>query len=140
MDVQSIIDQLKKPAEKILSEKKRSKEFIKRVQEKMGKVKFTKFSKVKKDLSTGIEMLKSYIKGQYKEVPWQSLILLVGSLIYFLNPLDFIPDFIPIKGFIDDFTVLGFVLGSIKADLDKYEIWKQEVDLKKADINTESAK
>ncbi len=126
MNVQSVLDRLKKPAEKILSEGNRSLEFVNRVQRKIAQVKIPKFTAIKQDLITGMEMLKSYIKGQYREIPWQSIVLFVGSLIYFLNPLDFIPDFIPLKGLIDDVTVLSFVLGSLKGDLEKFQKWKEQ--------------
>ncbi len=32
--------------------------------------------------------------------------ILIGSLLYFINPVDFIPDITPFLGFSDDFAVL----------------------------------
>ena len=49
---------------------------------------------------TFIRMLTSYIQGDYREIPWKSLLLLIGALIYFIMPIDLIPDFIPASGLI----------------------------------------
>lgn len=68
-----------------------------------------------------ISMLKSWVNGEYKEVPWTTLVLCAGALIYFLNPLDAIPDLIPGAGFLDDATVIGFVLASIKQDIQSFK-------------------
>ena len=84
-----------------------------------------RFSSFKEDLDLALAMLGDYIKGRYRRVPWQTLLLLVGSLIYFLNPLDFIPDFIPLKGLLDDATVLMTVLKSMSGDLKDYKEWRQ---------------
>ncbi len=68
-----------------------------------------------------ISMLKSWVNGEYKEVPWTTLVLCAGALIYFLNPLDAVPDLIPGAGFLDDATVIGFVLASIKQDIQSFK-------------------
>ena len=54
-----------------------------------------------------ISMLKSWVNGEYKEVPWTTLALCAGALIYFVNPLDAVPDLIPGAGFLDDATVIS---------------------------------
>jgi len=68
-----------------------------------------------------ISMLKSWVNGEYKEVPWTTLVLCAGALIYFVNPLDAVPDLIPGAGFLDDATVIGFVLASIKQDIHNFK-------------------
>lgn len=37
----------------------------------------------------------------------------VLCLLYILSPIDFVPDFIPILGWIDDFMVASYIMGSI---------------------------
>jgi uncharacterized membrane protein YkvA (DUF1232 family) len=68
-----------------------------------------------------ISMLKSWANGEYKEVPWTTLALCAGALIYFVNPLDAVPDLIPGAGFLDDATVIGFVLASVKQDIHNFK-------------------
>ena len=35
--------------------------------------------------------------------------LIIGALIYFINPFDLVPDFIPFVGFVDDMTIIALV-------------------------------
>jgi uncharacterized membrane protein YkvA (DUF1232 family) len=44
----------------------------------------------------------------------------VFALLYILNPIDIIPDVIPIFGYLDDVMVFGFCLDFVEADLEKY--------------------
>jgi uncharacterized membrane protein YkvA (DUF1232 family) len=37
--------------------------------------------------------------------------LVVGALLYLISPIDAIPDFIPVAGWLDDIAVAGLVLG-----------------------------
>jgi uncharacterized membrane protein YkvA (DUF1232 family) len=67
---------------------------------------------------------RDFINGTYKEVPTGSIIAIIASLIYFLSPIDLIPDFIPVVGYIDDIFVLGLVFNQVKSDLERYEKWK----------------
>lgn len=73
-------------------------------------------------------MVKDYRKGNYKTVPWFTIAAIVSSLLYILNPLDLIPDFIPVIGYLDDVTVLTIVLGWIDSDLHNYLDWKIQQD------------
>lgn len=55
-----------------------------------------------------------------KEVPFRKKIILIIGIIYFLVPIDFIPEPILLIGFIDDIVILAFVLTKLSSDLDKY--------------------
>jgi uncharacterized membrane protein YkvA (DUF1232 family) len=46
-----------------------------------------------------------------KNVPWYRKSVIVGALIYFITPIDLIPDFIPILGYLDD---LGVIMAAVK--------------------------
>jgi uncharacterized membrane protein YkvA (DUF1232 family) len=43
-----------------------------------------------------------------------------------VSPIDLIPDFIPVAGYIDDAAVIVFVPAQIKADLDNILQWEAE--------------
>ena len=75
-----------------------------------------------------VNMLKDYKVGIYKDVPWFTIASVVFALLYVLNPLDIIPDFIPGFGYVDDATVLALALRFIESDLHKYLDWKLEQD------------
>ena len=88
-------------------------------------------------LRTLVRMMKAYLRGEYKVVPWKTLLLIVGALIYFVSPLDFIPDFIPITGFIDDFSIVVWVFSRINKEIKRFEEWESgNVEFRTSDSET----
>jgi uncharacterized membrane protein YkvA (DUF1232 family) len=69
-------------------------------------------------------LIKAYALGQYKAIPWKTLVIIVAAVLYFLNPLDFIPDLIPIAGLADDFGVLLWVYSAVSGEVDKFLTWE----------------
>ena len=78
-----------------------------------------------KDLMLFMRLIKDYYKGNYRDIPYKTISAGVVGLLYTLNPIDIIPDFIPFIGHIDDALVLTFCLKLIEKDLQKYQTWKQ---------------
>ena len=85
-----------------------------------------RIASIKNDLVTVLELLRAWMKGEYGEVPWSTLILGTGAVIYFVNPFDAIPDILPAAGLLDDASVLGFVLAAAKNDIEKFRNHKIE--------------
>jgi uncharacterized membrane protein YkvA (DUF1232 family) len=79
---------------------------------------------IKEDLSLLISLIKDYWNDEYKVVPWRTIALIVFALLYLINPLDLIPDLSLPFGLFDDLAVIGFVLASVKDDLEDYKRWK----------------
>jgi len=71
-----------------------------------------------------IALVKDYWRGRYKEIPYWTIAAIVAALLYVLNPLDLIPDFIPGLGQIDDAAVVAACLLLVRKDLQKYKQWK----------------
>lgn len=71
-------------------------------------------------------MLRDFKNGKYSEVPWFTIASIVVTLLYVLNPLDLVPDFIPGIGYIDDLAVMSISMGWIETDLHKYLDWRLE--------------
>lgn len=78
-----------------------------------------------KDLMLFMSLVKDYYQGNYRDVPYKTISAVVVGLLYVLNPIDVIPDFIPLIGYIDDALVLTFCLKLIEKDLEKYQTWKK---------------
>ncbi len=70
------------------------------------------------------ELIKDYVSGNYREVPWSIIAAVVAVILYILNPLDLIPDAIPGVGYVDDALVLGAAWKFAENDLRKYAKWK----------------
>lgn len=77
------------------------------------------------DLKILLSLLQDYWNGTYKAVPWGTIASIVAALAYVLNPLDLIPDFVPILGFVDDAAVVGLCLAFIRSDFNTYAAWKK---------------
>ena len=74
------------------------------------------------------DMLHCYLKKECK-FPWKSAAAIAAALLYFINPFDIIPDFIPGIGYIDDLAALGIAFKLIRDDLRKYAE-ERNIDLK----------
>lgn len=71
-------------------------------------------------------MVKAYASGEYRNIPWKSLIRMVAVLIYFVSPLDFIPDFLPVIGVTDDIALIFWLVSAMGADIEKFRQWEAE--------------
>ncbi len=71
-----------------------------------------------------LEVFQAWIKGEYKEIPKGSIILIIAAVLYFVSPIDLVPDFIVGLGFFDDAAVIGFTLKQISEDLERFKAWK----------------
>jgi len=71
-------------------------------------------------------LTKAYALGHYREVPWKTVLLIAAAIIYFLNPLDLVPDLMPITGLTDDFGVLLWVYNSVSTEIEKFLTWEKE--------------
>ena len=67
-----------------------------------------------------------YWHGRYREIPYGTIAAIVFALFYVLSPVDVVPDFLPVIGYIDDATVVAVCLTMIKRDLRAYEAWRRE--------------
>jgi uncharacterized membrane protein YkvA (DUF1232 family) len=71
-----------------------------------------------------LRLIRAYAKGEYRQVPAQSLVLIVAAVLYFLTPLDVIPDFIFGLGYLDDAAVIAWVINTVKSVLDDFLRWE----------------
>jgi uncharacterized membrane protein YkvA (DUF1232 family) len=100
-----------------------SKDGLKKIKELEGKIPKV-LKEIWDDIKMMIYMITDYVKGNYQNVNWKTIAAITGAIIYFLSPIDLIPDFIPIVGYLDDLTVIKIALNMIKEDFDKYKNWK----------------
>lgn len=76
------------------------------------------------DLKLLFELVNDYRKGEYRKIPWSSIVAIIATLLYVLSPFDIIPDFIPVFGLMDDAAVVALCLKIIDGDLQAYKKWK----------------
>ncbi|MCU1716879.1 YkvA family protein [Pseudomonas sp. 5P_3.1_Bac2] len=63
-------------------------------------------------------------RGEYRNVNKQALLSIVGALLYFVAPIDAIPDWLLGVGFVDDLAVLTWVLKTWSGELEAFERWR----------------
>ena len=74
-------------------------------------------------------LISSWIKHEYTEIPVGIISAILGALIYFVSPIDAIPDIIPGIGLLDDAAVVSGLLYLVKNDIDEYMTWRVQTGL-----------
>ena len=72
-------------------------------------------------------LFKDAVNGKYKLHPTH-VAMIGGGLLYFILPADFIPDFIPVIGYLDDMAVLTTIMNSLSKEIGEYRIWKEKLN------------
>lgn len=88
------------------------------------------------DIKTSFALISDWFNGSYDKVPGRMIASLAGALIYFISPLDLLPDWIPMAGFLDDAAILAAVFKLSEADLKFYRKWKRQ-RRKEPDVSVE---
>jgi len=72
-----------------------------------------------------IDLFKSYINGSYRDISTKSILTVIAALLYFVSPIDAIPDFLVGMGLLDDVTILAYTFKQLNSDIEKFKIWKE---------------
>jgi uncharacterized membrane protein YkvA (DUF1232 family) len=125
-DLSDAVEKTRSKAEEYASDPKKAKELLEAALKKSGGYEKNQgaLAEVWTYLMALFRLLQAYISKDYVDIPWGSIIMIIGAIIYFVSPIDLIPDFIPVAGIIDDAAVIGFVVGQIKTDLDNFLTWE----------------
>lgn len=55
---------------------------------------------------------------------WAVRAWIIAGLAYFVSPIDAIPDFVPVAGYLDDAAVISWVLYQLADEVNAYRRWK----------------
>jgi uncharacterized membrane protein YkvA (DUF1232 family) len=69
-------------------------------------------------------LIRAYANGSYRDVPIENFGLIVAAIIYFVMPLDALPDFIAGFGFTDDAAVLAWTFNKVRDELAQFECFQ----------------
>ena len=72
------------------------------------------------NIRVAYDMISDAVTGKYKGIAKSTLTLLVGGLAYLALPLDLVPDFIPVAGWMDDATVLAWIFKRCNDEIQQY--------------------
>ncbi|MBD2722746.1 MULTISPECIES: YkvA family protein [Hymenobacter] len=73
---------------------------------------------------TLVRLVRSYISGEYREISTSTIISGLAVLLYVLSPIDLVPDFIPVVGFLDDLSLVSWFVGKFQVEITKYREWE----------------
>lgn len=76
------------------------------------------------DLLGLVRLVRAWARGEYRKVTWKTVAVAAGALLYFLNPFDAIPDFLPAVGFLDDASMIALVVASLRGEVQKFLEWE----------------
>jgi len=116
----------KTKAESYVDDKEKTKELIEVAMEKAENKKLGPIEEVWDKLQLLFSLVKDWVNGSYKEISKGTIITSIIGIVYFVSPVDIMPDFIAGLGFIDDAAIIGFVIKQISGDLERYKLWKDD--------------
>lgn len=131
---QEALGELKKgydEAEKLLHDVDELERFLQRLEKKLKTIPIA--GNKLAVLPTMISLVRNYMKKEYTDIPIGTVIAIISALIYFVSPIDIVPDSIPVIGYFDDAAVVGACWKLVESDIDEYERWR-EVNGKIMDI------
>ena len=82
-----------------------------------------RFGQLISRIQLALACVRDVARGRFR-LPWKTVAALATALAYFLSPVDMVPDFIPLSGFLDDAALLGLVFGAAEVDLRRYCTWR----------------
>lgn len=123
-ELSGVINDQSEEAEEIITDENKTRAFINKVIKKLGNIPI--IGPLFEDIPLLCDLVIDYVTRKYTEIPLASIITIVAALVYFLSPIDLIPDFLPIIGYVDDAAVIGFAISAVHNDLQSYKVWKNE--------------
>lgn len=90
---------------------------------------------LRRDLTLLVDLVRAWLSGEYRDVSASTLVSVVAAILYFVVPLDAIPDFIVGWGFLDDVAVIGYVMSLVREELDRFEQWRARVAAEDGDAS-----
>lgn len=77
----------------------------------------------KEDMILLIDYITDVAKGNYTDYNVNRLLIVIAALLYVIDPIDMVPDFI-VGGFLDDVTVIGWAITKVAQELEDYKLYR----------------
>lgn len=114
----------KKRAENYLNDPEKAADLLAKARQKAAQ-KQGALAGVWEDLQTLFRLLRTWLTGNYAGASWQTMLLVITAILYFVMPFDVIPDFIIALGFFDDAAIIIYIVSNIKEELQAFIEWEQ---------------
>lgn len=111
-------------AEEMLKDPDKIERFLQRLENKMKVIPLA--GKKLSEVPIMASLIVNYVKKEYQDIPIGTVIAILSALIYFVSPIDIIPDSIPAIGYFDDAAVVAACWKLVESDIEEYEKWREE--------------
>ncbi len=112
------------PAKKLLNDPDALERFLQRLEKKLRIVPLA--GDTLASIPVLASLIRSYAKKEYTDIPLGSILAITSALIYFVSPIDFIPDALPVVGLVDDALVITACLRWVESDVEEYIKWRTD--------------
>jgi uncharacterized membrane protein YkvA (DUF1232 family) len=75
-------------------------------------------------LQAMLRLVRAYYRGEYRNVSSTTIVLIVAALIYLINPMDLLPDWLPGLGLLDDAVIIAIAVRQTRKALDEFMAWE----------------
>ncbi len=76
---------------------------------------------VVKSMIGKVKTLYAMMRDKEFAMAWSSKTMVIAGLLYFISPVDLLPDFIPILGYVDDAFVISLVMNALGSEIERYQ-------------------
>ncbi|RZL12401.1 MAG: DUF1232 domain-containing protein [Hymenobacter sp.] len=83
-----------------------------------------KFKQLFNTAFTLVRLVRDYASGEYRQIETTTIVSGLGVLLYVISPIDLVPDFIPVLGFLDDLSLISWFLGKFHVEIDRFRAWE----------------
>jgi uncharacterized membrane protein YkvA (DUF1232 family) len=73
-----------------------------------------------KNMLGKVKTLYAMMRDKDFSMAWTSKTLVIAGLLYFISPIDLLPDYIPALGYIDDAFVISLVMNAVATEIERY--------------------
>lgn len=95
-------------------------------------------NKIWKEFQTLLRMLKYWRKGEH-HLELKTVLSLIAAILYFVNPFDLIPDFVPALGLVDDVSIITYVYHRFENEIERFKEWEASTKKEKDNPNSSVA-
>lgn len=92
-----------------------------------------KFKQLFDAAATLVRLIRAYVNGSYRDIRTGTIISGLAVLLYALSPIDLVPDFIPVLGFLDDLSLISWFIGKFQDEIRRFREWESSAHAEEAD-------
>ena len=83
-----------------------------------------KFRQLFDTAATLVRLVRRFVSGEYRAIGTGTIVAGLAVLLYVLSPIDLVPDFIPVVGFLDDLSLISWFAGKFQGEIVRFREWE----------------